>query len=86
VRVQVAHRNIRHPGLRRDDVEGGICLIHVMAGLDPAIQRHPENFIVLPWMAASEGGHDVKGYCSACVGRRLGVAAHQSAGGGLVCA
>jgi len=57
-----------------------------MAGLDPAIQRHPENFIVLPWMAASEGGHDVKGYCSACVGRRLGVAAHQSAGGGLVCA
>jgi hypothetical protein len=30
-----------------------------MAGLDPAIQSHAGNLIVLPWMAASAGGHDV---------------------------
>jgi len=33
-----------------------------MAGLDPAIQsRLPRRSVLLPWMAASEGGHDVKG-------------------------
>jgi hypothetical protein len=30
-----------------------------MAGLDPAIQSHTKSFAVSPWMAASEGGHDV---------------------------
>jgi hypothetical protein len=32
-----------------------------MAGLDPAIQNPAHSLIVLPWMAASEGGHDVEG-------------------------
>jgi len=43
--------------------------MHSMAGLDPAIQRHSANFIVLPWMAASEGGHDVKGIAARVLGR-----------------
>ena len=30
-----------------------------MAGLDPAIQSYAKGLVVLPWMAASEGGHDV---------------------------
>jgi hypothetical protein len=31
-----------------------------MAGLDPAIQSHERLCsIPLPWMAATEGGHDV---------------------------
>jgi hypothetical protein len=32
-----------------------------MAGLDPAIQGRTKGLAVLPWMAASEGGHDVLG-------------------------
>jgi hypothetical protein len=47
-----------------------------MAGLDPAIQGHSGNFIVLSWMAASEGGHDVKGYCCACIRSELRAAAY----------
>jgi len=46
-----------------------VCSMHSMAGLDPAIQRHSANFIVLPWMAASEGGHDVKGIAARVLGR-----------------
>jgi hypothetical protein len=31
-----------------------------MAGLDPAIQSHTLEYLrMLPWMAASEGGHGV---------------------------
>jgi hypothetical protein len=30
-----------------------------MAGLDPAIQSRTPKPFVLPWMAASVGGHDV---------------------------
>jgi hypothetical protein len=30
-----------------------------MAGLDPAIQSRAESSVVLLWMAASVGGHDV---------------------------
>ena len=33
-----------------------------MAGLDPAIQGHTKDLVVLPWMATSEGGHDVPWY------------------------
>ena len=35
-------------------------LPHSMAGFDPAIQGHAlEHLRMLPWMAASEGGHGV---------------------------
>jgi hypothetical protein len=32
-----------------------------MAAFAQAIRKHAINFIALPWMAASEGGHDVLG-------------------------
>jgi hypothetical protein len=46
-----------------------------MAGLDPAIQDDCQGLCMLPWMAASEGGHGVKRYdhwartgtCGACL-------------------
>jgi hypothetical protein len=42
-----------------------------MAGLDPAIQGRTAKLFVLPWMAASVGGHDVgKEYMRAYFARR----------------
>jgi hypothetical protein len=40
-----------------------------MAGPDPAIQGRTKGLAVLPWMAASERGHDV-GRCSAIQNNR----------------
>jgi hypothetical protein len=50
------HEERNHPGVDRLSQSSP----HSMAGLDPAIQSHTlEHLRMLPWMAASEGGHGV---------------------------
>jgi hypothetical protein len=46
-----------------------------MAGLDPAIQSHTQVYKAWPWMATSEGCHDVEKkylYCANVMGTTLG--------------